>query len=72
MRTIVEQVLDLVQREAEPLQVADVLQLLHLVDAVIAVASPLVHLVRREQSLLFVVTQGLYRHLHQLGELSDF
>ena len=64
--TIVEQVLDLVQREAEPLQVADVLQLLHLVDTVVAVASPLVHLVRREQPFLFVVTQGLYRHLHQL------
>ena len=66
MRTIVEQILDFIQREAEPLQVADVLQLLHLVDAVVAVASPLVHLVRCKQSFLFVVTQGLYRHLHQL------
>jgi len=72
MRVVLEQVLDLIQREAKTLQVADGLQLLHLVDAVVAVACPVVHLVRQQQTLLLIMTQSFYCDLHQLGELSDF
>ena len=47
-------------------KIANRVELLHLFDAVIAIASPLVHLVRYQQPLLLVVTQGLYGDLHQL------
>ena len=66
MRVVLKQILDFIQREAESLQVADGLQPLHLVDAVVTVARPLIHLVRHQQSLLLIVTQGLYGDLHQL------
>ena len=61
----------LFQREAHLLQLLDGVQLLHLRNGVVSVASPFVHLVGDEQPHAFVVAQCLYRHFAETREFSN-
>ena len=72
MFRFVVEVFDFVERKSQALQVPNRSKFLHLGKAVVTVSRPRVGPFGDEQTLLLIVAQGLYRHLHELRELSDF
>lgn len=67
--TVLEKLADFIQGESYILQPADGHKSLHLLQPIVAVASPLVHFAGYQDFHLFVVPQGLHGHLHHLREL---
>ena len=57
---------NLIKRESQLLQVADVVEFLHLLNRVVTIAGPFIDLVRDKKPLLFIVAQGFHSYLHHL------